>query len=361
MRYKTLGNTGLIVSEICLGTMTFGGDGFWKVIGAQDQSEASGLVKGAFDKGVNFFDTANIYANGISETMLGQAVRDLGLRRDELVIATKAHGRLTDVLPPDATDAQKTEAQRRNSARNVNGQSRKHLFDAIDESLKRLNVDHVDLYQTHGWDPITPFEEIVEALHDIVKSGRARYVGYCNLSGWQAMKAIGIAKAKGLTQFQSAQMYYSIAGRDLEREVAPMCQDQGLAILPWSPLAGGLLSGKFAREGGGPNNARRATFDFPPVDKERGFACVDAMRPMAEQRGCSVARVALAWLLHKPWVTSVIIGAKTQEQLVDNIAATEIKLTAEEMTLLDQVSALPSEYPGWMLDRMSGDRLGQIS
>lgn len=361
MRYKTLGNTGLIVSEICLGTMTFGGDGFWKVIGAQDQAAATGLVKGAFDKGVTFFDTADIYANGVSEEMLGQGLRDLGLRRDELVIATKAHGRVMDVLSPDATDAQKAEAQRRNGARNINGQSRKHLFDAIDASLKRLKLDHVDLYQTHGWDPITPFEEIVEALHDIVKSGRARYVGYCNLSAWQAMKAIGIAKANGQAQFQSAQMYYSIGGRDLERDVVPMCRDQNIAILPWSPLAGGFLSGKFVRDNGGPNDARRAAFDFPPIDKERAFNCVDVMRPMAEQRGCTVARVALAWLLHKPWVTSVIIGAKTQEQLVDNIAATEVRLSAEEMAALDAVSALPSEYPGWMLDRMSGDRLGQIS
>lgn len=360
MRYKTLGNTGLVVSELCLGTMTFGGDGFWKVIGAQDQAEATGLVKGAFDAGVNFFDTANVYANGISEEMLGQAVRDVGLRRDEIVIATKAHGRVSDVLAPDATDAQKTEAMRRNGARNVNGQSRKHLFDAIDDSLKRLKLDHVDLYQTHGFDPITPFEEIVEALHDIVKSGRARYVGFCNLSAWQAMKAVGVAQARGLTQYQSAQMYYSIAGRDLEREVVPFCRDQNLAILPWSPLAGGFLSGKFAREGGGPNEARRASFDFPPVDKDRAHACVDAMRPMAEARGCSVARIALAWLLHKPWVTSVIIGARTQDQLADNLAATQVKLTAEEMAQLDAVSVLPNEYPGWMLERMSSERRGQV-
>jgi aryl-alcohol dehydrogenase-like predicted oxidoreductase len=331
------------------------------VIGAQDQAQATALVKGAFDGGINFFDTANIYANGISEEMLGAALRDLGLRRDELVIATKAHGRVSDVLSPDASDAEKAEAQRRNGARNVNGQSRKHLFDAIDASLKRLGLDHVDLYQTHGYDPLTPFEEVVDALHDIVKSGRARYVGFCNLSAWQAMKAIGIAKQHGQTRFQSAQMYYSIAGRDLEREVVPLARDQKLAILPWSPLAGGLLSGKFAREGGGPNDARRVAFDFPPVDKERAFACLDAMRPMAQARGCSIARIALAWLLHKPWVTSVIIGAKTQDQLADNLACVDIKLSTDEMAALDAVSALPAEYPGWMLDRMQADRSGQVS
>lgn len=360
MRYKTLGGTGLIVSEICFGTMTFGGDGFWKVIGAQDQEQASDLVRKAFDAGVNFFDTANIYANGVSETMLGEAVRKVGLRRDELVIATKAHGRVADIVFPESGEAANREAARRALARNVNGQSRKHLFDSIDSSLKRLGLDHVDLYQIHGYDPLTPFEEVVEALHDIVKSGRARYVGFCNLSAWQAMNAIGIAKARGLTQFQSAQMYYSIAGRDLEREMAPLCQDQKLALLPWSPLAGGFLSGKFQREGGGPNDARRTAFDFPPVDRDRAFACIDAMTPLAQARDCSVARIALAWLLHRPWVTSVIIGAKTPEQLEDNLAATAVTLSAEEMAALDEASALPREYPGWMLSRMSADRTGQI-
>jgi aryl-alcohol dehydrogenase-like predicted oxidoreductase len=361
MRYKTLGDTGLIVSELCFGTMTFGGDGFWKVIGAQDQAQACDLVRKAFDRGVNFFDTANIYANGVSEKMLGEAIRTEGLRRDEIVIATKAHGRMADVVSPDASASEQREAGRRASARNVNGLSRKHLFDSIDASLKRLGLDHVDLYQVHGYDPLTPFEEMVEALHDIVKSGRVRYVGFCNLSAWQAMKAIGIAKSRGLTQFQSAQMYYSIAGRDLEREIAPFCQDQKLALLPWSPLAGGFLSGKFQREGGGPNDARRAAFDFPPVEKERAFDCIDAMTPMAQARDCSVARIALAWLLHKPFVTSVIIGAKTPEQLEDNLAATAVTLSAAEMAKLDEVSALPREYPGWMLDRMSGDRAGQVS
>jgi aryl-alcohol dehydrogenase-like predicted oxidoreductase len=340
--------------------MTFGGDGFWRVVGQQGQDEVNGLVREAFDGGINFFDTANVYSNGLSEQMLGQAVRDLGLRRDELVIATKAHGRVSDLLGPNATPTELAEKDRREKAKNINGQSRKHLFDAVDASLKRLGLDHIDLYQTHGWDPITPIEETVDVLADIVKSGRVRYVGFCNLSAWQAMKAVAIAEARGLPRFESAQMYYTIAGRDLEREVVPMAQDQGLAILPWSPLAGGLLSGKFSRDGG-PDGSRRATFDFPPVDRERAFACVDAMKPMAAARDVSVARIALAWLLHKPWVTSVIIGAKTTPQLHDNLGATAVKLTTEELAALDAVSALPVEYPGWMLERMGADRRNQVA
>lgn len=361
MRYKTLGRTGLVVSEMCLGTMTFGGDGFWKVVGSQAQDEVDALLRGAFDQGINFFDTADIYSNGLSERMLGQGLRNLGLRRDEIVIATKAHGRLSDLVPPDAPAAQHAENLRRQGARNISGLSRKHLFDAIDASLKRLGLDHVDLYQIHGHDPLTSFEEVLSALDDIVKSGRVRYIGLCNLAAWQTAKALGISERRSLARFESLQMYYTIAGRDLEREVVPLARSEGLAILPWSPLAGGLLSGKFQREGGGPNDARRASFDFPPVNKDRAFDCIDAMRPMAEARGVSVARIALAWLLHQPWVTSVIIGAKSNEQLDDNIAATAVKLTAEELATLDQVSALPAEYPGWMLDRQGGDRKSSVS
>jgi len=361
MRYKTLGPSGLVVSEICLGTMTFGGDGFWRAIGEQPQDQVDGLIRAAIDSGVNFFDTANVYSNGLSEQMLGQAIKNLGLKRDEIVIATKAHGRVTPVTPPDASDAAKQELQRRMRAPNISGLSRKHLFDAVDQSLERLGLDHIDLYQVHGTDPITPLEETLEALDDIVRSGRVRYIGLCNMSAWNIMKALGISERKGLSKFISCQMYYSIAGRDLEREVVPMAKDQGLAILPWSPLAGGFLSGKFQREGGGPNDARRAVFDFPPVDKERGFNVIDAMRPMGEARGASPARIALSWLLHQPHVTSVIIGAKTPEQLADNLAATAVKLSTEELVALDAVSALPFEYPGWMLDRQGADRRGAVS
>jgi aryl-alcohol dehydrogenase-like predicted oxidoreductase len=360
VRYRTLGETGLIVSELCFGTLTFGGYGAWRVVGSVDAEGANAMVRTAFDAGVTFFDTANVYANGRAEAMLGEAIRTTGLPRDELVIATKAHGRVAPTTMPDASEAQLAEVARRAVARNISGQSRKHLFDAIDASLKRLRVDHIDLYQMHGWDPLTPFEEVVEALHDIVKSGRARYVGFSNLAAWQAMKAIGIAKSRKLMSFQSAQMYYSLAGRDIEREMVPLCVDQRVGLLAWSPLAGGYLSGKFTREGG-PEDARRASYAFPPVDLERVHACVDLMRPMAQARGVSVAEIALAWVLHKPHITSVIIGAKTQAQLIDNLAAVKVRLRSDELAALDAASAIPVEYPGWLLDRKSEDRLNQVS
>jgi aryl-alcohol dehydrogenase-like predicted oxidoreductase len=361
MRYKKLGRTGLVVSEICLGTMTFGGNGMWRAIGALGDAESEALVRDAFAAGVNFFDTANVYSNGESERILGLAIKNLGLPRDELVIATKAFGRVVPQIAENAGPAEQAEAHRRAAARNVSGLSRKHLFDAVDQSLERLGLDHIDLYQVHGWDNLTPLEETLEALDDIVRSGRVRYIGLCNYAAWQTAKALGISAAKGISRYESLQLYYSIAGRGLEREIAPLAQDQELAILPWSPLAGGFLSGKFQREGGGPNDARRTNFDFPPVDKAKGFDIIDVMRSVGERRDASVARVALSWLLHKPYVTSVIIGAKTPEQLADNLAAVDVKLTPEDMTALDAVSALPSEYPGWMLERQGADRLAQVS
>lgn len=358
MRYRTLGNSGLVVSEVCFGTMTFGGTGMWEAIGTQPQEEADTLIRRCVDGGVNFFDTADVYSSGWSEEILGASIRNLGLRRDELVVATKAHGRVSDRLPPTATEADKAAAGRRETLPNLNGQSRKHLMHAIDDSLRRLQLDYVDLYQVHGFDPVTPLEESIGALDEIVKSGKVRYIGLCNFAAWQIMKGLAISERRGLARYESAQMYYSIAGRDLEREVVPLAEDQKLGILPWSPLAGGLLSGKFSRDGG-PDGSRRASFDFPPVDRERAFNCVDAMRPIAERLGCSVARVALAWTLQRPFVTSVIIGAKTVAQLDDNLAATEVELSPEELTTLDQVSALPQEYPGWMLQMMGRDRLRQ--
>jgi len=338
MRYRKLGRTGTLVSEICFGTMTFGGEGFWQVVGKQDQATANALVKKSFDAGVNFYDTANAYSFGVSEKILGQSLKDLGLARDDVVIATKVLGRMAD---------------KPNSA----GLSRKHVMAQADASLKRLNLDYIDLYQIHGRDPVTPIEETLEALDDLVRAGKVRYLGFCNLAAWEATKALWTSDKRGLARFESAQMYYTVAGRDIEREIVPLAQDQHLAIMPWSPLAGGLLSGKFSKDAAGPNDARRTVFDFPLVDKDRAFACVDVMRPMAKARDCSVARIALAWLLHRPHVTSVIIGAKTEEQLDDNLAATEVKLSADEMSALDKVSALPREYPGWMLERQSAERL----
>jgi len=332
MRYNLLGQTGLYVSELCLGTMTFGGGGgIWGMIGNLQQDAVNAQVRTAFDRGINFIDTANVYALGQSETLTGQAIRDLGLRRDELVIATKATGVMDEANP------------------NARGQSRYHLFNAVDASLKRLGLDHIDLYQIHGFDPLTPFDESLAALNDIVRSGRVRSIGLCNLAAWQIMKAQGIAAARGYARFESVQAYYTIAGRDLEREVVPLIADQKLGLMVWSPLAGGLLSGKFERDGKAPEGARRAVFDFPVVNRDRAFDCIDAMRPIAAAHGVSVAQIALAWLLAQTHVTTVIIGAKTQAQLEDNLAATKVILTAEELKSLDAVSQLPPEYPGWML------------
>jgi len=337
MRYNRLGRTGLYVSELCLGTMTYGGKGFWEVIGKLGADAVAGQLKTALDAGVNFIDTADVYHEGESEKLVGQAIKTLGVARDQLVVATKAFGR---------------------TAAHVNGAglSRKHLFNAIDASLRRLDLDHVDLYQIHGHDPLTPIEETIEALDALVKIGKVRYVGFCNLPAWKAAQALGIADRKGHARFVSAQMFYAIAARDIEREIVPLAEDEGLAILPWSPLAGGLLSGKFTATTT-PADTRRAQFDFPIVDKPRAFACVDAMRPIATERNVSVAQIALAYLLAKPRVTSVIIGAKTDAQLADNLAAVKIQLTPGELAVLDKVSALPPEYPGWMSDFQLRTRL----
>jgi aryl-alcohol dehydrogenase-like predicted oxidoreductase len=331
MRMKKLGNTGLLVSELCLGAMTFAsGEGMWSAIGKMDQSGADALVKAAIEGGVNFFDTANVYSAGRSETMLGQAFRNLGLARDQFVVATK-------VLGATGTGV------------NQLGLSRYHIFHALDASLKRLQVDHVDLYQIHGVDPLTPLEETLDALNDCVRAGKVRYIGVSNHPAWHIAKALGISERRGFARFESVQAYYSIAGRDLEREIAPFAREEHLAILPWSPLAGGFLTGKFSRDGKAPEGARRTTFDFPPIDRERAFRIIDVMRPIAEAHDGSIARIALAWLLHQTVVTSVIIGARTREQLGDNLAASALKLAAEELTALDKVSALTPLYPGWFL------------
>lgn len=337
MKYKRLGRTGLYVSEICLGTMTYGGRGFWQVIGKLGLDEVRAQLTLALERGVNFLDTADIYHEGESERLVGEAIAAMGLDRSQLVLATKVRGR----AGPGPNDV---------------GLSRKHIMDSIDGSLRRLRTDHVDLYQIHGVDPVTPLEETLGALDDVVRAGKARYVGFCNLPAWKAMKALALSDKAGGARFVSAQMYYSIAGRDIEREIAPLCEEEGVGILPWSPLAGGLLSGKFKEGEKGPAGARRSDFDFPLVDKPRAFACVEAMRPIAAAHGVSVARVALAYLLGKRFVTSVIIGAKDTTQLADNLDATTLELTAEERTTLDSVSALPLEYPGWMEEWQRRDR-----
>jgi aryl-alcohol dehydrogenase-like predicted oxidoreductase len=232
---------------------------------------------------------------------------------------------------------------------NGRGQSRYHLMNALDDSLRRLRLDHVDLYQLHGFDALTPLEDVLSTLDDMVRSGKVRYVGLSNMMAWQVMKGLAISDRRGCARFACIQAYYTIAGRDLERELVPLIQDQGLGLMVWSPLAGGLLTGKFTPDGAAPAGTRRAALDFPVVDKPRAFRCVDAMRPIAQRHGVSIAQVAIAWLLGKPFVSTVIIGARTPEQLMDNIAAARVQLSAEDIQVLDDVSQLPPEYPAWML------------
>jgi aryl-alcohol dehydrogenase-like predicted oxidoreductase len=302
----------------------------WQVIGQLGPKESLGLVAAALDAGVNFIDTADVYSSGDSERLVGEALKSLDRPREQLVVATKVRGRVGPGI-------------------NQVGLSRAHIMASIDASLRRLGLDHVDLYQIHGFDPVTPIEETVRALDDVVRSGKARYLGFSNLPAWVASHAITFAEQNGLARFESAQVYYSMVGRDIEREIAPLCQARGLAILPWSPLAGGLLSGKFEPDKKGPADARRASFDFPPVDMERLPGVLTALGRVARETDASVARVALAWQLTKPFVTSIIIGAKKLEQLTDNLAATELRLSPDQLALLDQASALPPEYPGWMV------------
>ena len=342
MHFKTLGNTGLQVSTICLGTMTFGdGRGIWKTIGAVGQAGADELVKASIDAGVNFFDTADVYTEGESEKILGQSLKNLNIPRKDVVIATKVYGRV-------------------GPGRNDVGASRGHILDAVEASLRRLQTDHIDLYQIHGNDPVTPLEETLYALDTLVRSGKVRYIGCSNWQAWKIAKALGISSAKNLARFDTLQAYYSIAGRDLERELVPMMESEKVGLLVWSPLAGGLLSDKFSRTRQKPEDSRRSEFDFPIVDKERAWKILDVMAPMAKAHECSSARVALAWLLAKPVVTSVIIGAKRLDQLKDNIAAVELTLTQDEVKQLDEVSTLPVEYPGWMLPFQAADRLAPV-
>lgn len=344
MRYKKLGNTGLFVSELCLGTMTFGGEGgIWGKVGKLVQSDAEKLVGGALDAGINFIDTANVYSEGRSEIITGQALRNLKVPRENVVVATKVFG------------------ETGTGSTNSRGSSRYHIMNSVKESLQRMQLDHIDLYQLHGFDPATPIEETLRALDTLVQHGHVRYIGVSNWAAWQIMKALGISERLGLARFASLQAYYTIAGRDLERELVPMLQSEGVGLMVWSPLAGGLLSGKYSRDGKAEEGSRRIEIDFPPVNKERASDCVDVMREIADGKSISVAQVALAWLLHQQVVSSVIIGAKRIDQLNDNIAATEIRFTDDELHRLNAVSELPREYPGWMLERQGENRRKQLN
>ncbi len=341
MRYNRLGRTGLYVSELCLGTMTFGGEattGFWSQIGSLGADVAEAMVGRALDAGVNFIDTADVYSIGKSEELLGRALRNLKVRREDVVVATKVYGEM-------------------GAGPNDRGASRGHIMDSVKASLKRLQLDHIDLYQIHATDPVTPPEETLRALDDLVSQGLVRYIGVSNQQAWRIMKSLGISERQGWARYETVQAYYSIAGRDLERELVPLMAEEGMGLMVWSPLAGGLLSGKFGPGAPEAEGARRATFDFPPVDLNRGWACVHAMREIGEAHGVSVARVALAWVLSRPFVTTVITGARTVEQLEDNLAAADLRLSSEELARLDEVSALPAEYPGWMLGRQGASRV----
>ena len=338
MKYNLLGNTGLVVSELCFGTMTFGGDGIWKNIGGLEQAQADELIKCAMDGGINFIDTANVYSYGQSEQMLGCAIKNLGIKRNDLVIATKVRGRMGE-------------------GQNNAGLSRYHILQSVDESLQRLQMDHIDILYVHGVDPLTPLEQTMRALHDVVAAGKVRYIAVCNWPAWMVMKAQGIAAQHGWNKFEGLQYYYSIAGRDIEREILPMAKDQNLAVMPWSPLAGGFLSGKYTRENEKNAGGRRDNFDFPPINKEKAYDIIEIMDPISKAHKTSVAAIALAWVRRQLGITSTIIGARKVEQLKDNIHSTSVQLTDDDLKKLDEISALPKEYPGWMAERQSADRM----
>ena len=342
MQYKTLGDTGLLVSTLCFGTMTFhGGTGLFRAIGTVDQAGADQLIKASIEGGINFFDTADVYSEGESERTLGQSLKNLNISRHQVVIATKVFGRT-------------------GPGRNEVGASRGHIMDAVDASLRRLQTDHIDLYQIHGNDSITPIDETLRALDTLVQQGKVRYIGVSNWQSWKLAKALAVSEFKNLARFDTLQAYYSIAGRDLERDLVPLLEAEKTGLLVWSPLAGGLLSGKFSRENQKPAGSRRSEFDFPIVDKERTWRILDVMTPIAKAHNCSPARISLAWLLAKPIVTSIIIGAKRLDQFNDNLAAVDLKLGADELKQLDEVSALPPEYPGWMLPFQSSNRFESV-
>ena len=341
MDYVNLGKTGVKVSRICLGCMSYGvppsgplrpGSNAWSL----NEEQSQPFFRQALDAGINFFDTANVYSTGDSERVLGRFLK-ANAKREDTVIATKLNGVMRD-------------------GPNGGGLSRKEIFFEIDESLRRLGTDYVDLYQIHRWDRTTPIEETLEALNDVVRAGKVRYLGASSMWAWQFSKALYLADRHGWSRFVTMQPHYNLLYREEEREMLPLCLDQGIGVLPWSPLAGGFLSGKYTRSGSTDDAARRKKFDFPPVDKEKGYNIIDVMREIAQRKGGTVAQMALSWLLHQPFVTSVIIGAKNEKQLQDNLGAVDLKLDAEELKKLDEVSRLSPEYPGWMFEFQGSDR-----
>ena len=337
MEYRQLGRSGLRVSTITLGTMGFGGTGWATPVGQIDVEGARKQIGLARDAGVNLFDTADVYSDGLSEELLGKA---LGSDRDEVLIATKVRGKMGDG-PNDA------------------GLSRHHIIRGAEASLRRLGTDYIDLYQVHEWDGQTPLEETLHALNYLVQSGKVRYIGCSNYAAWQLMKALWIADREGMTPFVSNQLYYSLQARDIENELVPLAVDQGLGILVWSPIAGGLLSGKYRRGVEAPAGSRHlGDWNEPPVyDEDKLYNTIEELVAIGEDRGVSAAQVALAYTMAKPAVTTVIVGARTEDQLADNLAAADLKLSAEEMDRMDKVSAQPLPYPFWHHAKSANDRL----
>lgn len=339
MKYNLLGNTGVSVSELCFGTMTFGGKGHWEAMGKVQQQEVNELMKIAVDAGINFIDTANVYSFGLSEQLLGESLKQTGISRHDLIIASKVRGKMGEGV-------------------NQKGLSRFHVFQSVDESLKRMQLDHLDILYVHGADFTVPVEQIMQTLHDVVQTGKARYIAVCNWPAWMVMKALGIARLHSWHEFIGLQYFYAIAGRDAENDVIPLGLDQNLAFMPWSPLAGGFLSGKFTRNqtntGG---ESRRDTFDFPIIDKNRTYDIIDVLIRMGQNYNVSAAEIALAWVRQQPGVTSTIIGAKRPDQLQSNIHSTTFMLTPEELKELDEISKPNPVYPNWMVDYQNGKPL----
>lgn len=337
MKYRQLGKSGLMVSELCLGAMSFGGDGHWKVIGNLDYTGSKKLVDMAIDAGVNFFDTADVYSYGQSEEILGKALKE---KRNEIVLATKIRGRMSK----DINDV---------------GLSRKHIIESCNNSLKRLGTDYIDLYVMHSFDPITPLEETLGALSDLVHQGKVRYIGASNFTAWQLMKALAVSKENHFEKFVSLQAIYSLISRDVEYELTPLLEDQGLGLTPWSPLGGGFLTGKYRKDKPMPEDSRRTKEEqqnFIPIDLEKGYVIVDALEKIASNHNASISQAALNYLLRKPVVSSVLVGATKPHQLEDNLKTTEWEMSADEVSHLDELSKLYPIYPHWMLQYTYMDR-----
>lgn len=339
MNYRQLGTSGVRVSELCLGTMTFG-SGFFN-IAVLDQAGANQIVARAIEAGINFFDTADVYSFGQAEQILGAALKDCGAARESVIVATKVFGPMS-----------RAAAERRGDVNNY-GLSRQHILAACEASLRRLATDYIDLYQVHGFDQLTPLEETLRALDDLVRQGKVRYLGCSNWPVRHLMKALCLADAHGWERFVSLQAYFSLAGRDLEHELMPLCREEGLGVLPWSPLSGGFLTGKYRRGQPGPPGARRSGFDFPPIDEARGFDAVETLEAVAREKGATIPQVALAWLLAQPGVSSVIVGANKMAQLEDNLKAVHVHLSAAEVDRLSATTQPPVLYPRWMVERQN--------